>query len=56
VEVGGSQFKARLGKSMRPYLKYKLKAKQTGDMAQVVENFLSPVPKKKNLNFNLKYN
>jgi hypothetical protein len=36
VEVGGWQSEASLSKSMRPYLKSKLKSKREGDMPQVV--------------------
>jgi hypothetical protein len=34
VEVGGSLPEASLGKSMRPYMKIKLKAKKTEGIAQ----------------------
>jgi hypothetical protein len=40
-KMGGSWFKASVGKSMKPYLKNKRKRKKTGAMAQVVENLLS---------------
>jgi hypothetical protein len=39
--AGGSGFKARVDKSMRPYLKNKLKEKGLGDMAEMVEHLFS---------------
>jgi hypothetical protein len=38
AEVGGSQSKSSSGRSTRPYLKNKLKARRTKGVAQVVEH------------------
>jgi hypothetical protein len=41
AEIGGLQSEAGLAKSVSPYMKTKLKAKRTVNLAEVVEHLLS---------------